>query len=354
MFKDQQRRVFSLDTEQVRKDADLAKLKVYFETLERSINPYKNTFAVLNVHAKKVIKALKDTEAKKVLVFGEDYTAEDLQAKFPNYFSGEYTKGEKQLEKDVAHRNEEWLPNMVSSIKNSARAQLFMFGRGHLQGDNGLIFMLAQQGIELRRFNSTTGEFKAESPLLFLGEEAPGQAFFTAMKNDNVELLKYLLKHFSPNSLTLKGWTPLHWATYLENIEMIDLLLRSPGIDVNQLGSSDKGALFAAVLKKNLFLFDYLLRAGADPHLKTQAGFSFLTEAHQVSDPNLKALMFCLKKARENDDADQGTKFQARQEVFIKGLQSVQGKPLNGNKATVMSFDSSKKTLRSSTKLRRV
>ena len=37
MFKDQQRRVFSLDTDQVRKEADLAKVKVYFEKLQRVV-----------------------------------------------------------------------------------------------------------------------------------------------------------------------------------------------------------------------------------------------------------------------------------------------------------------------------
>ena len=75
-----------------------------------------------------------------------------------------------------------------------------MFGCGHLQGNNGLIFMLAQQGIELRRFNSSTGEFVAESPFVFLGEENPAEAFFTAIVNSKIELLKYYSKHFDPNS----------------------------------------------------------------------------------------------------------------------------------------------------------
>src|SRR5579862_7248363 len=83
------------------------------------------------------------------------------------------------------------------------------------------------------------------------------------MRGDTGEARKLIQQHGDVNAAQPDGATPLHWAVYRSNQEMVDLLLRAganPKV-ANQEGSTP---LWLACTNGNAGIVAALLKAGAD------------------------------------------------------------------------------------------
>ncbi len=66
-----------------------------------------------------------------------------------------------------------------------------------------------------------------------------------------------------PNSSSVDGFTPLFWACYRGNADLVELLLSQPGIKLDQTTVDGDTALIAAVEHGHAKIVEMLLKAGA-------------------------------------------------------------------------------------------
>ena len=92
--------------------------------------------------------------------------------------------------------------------------------------------------------------------------------------------------------------TPLHTVCSWGEPDALKTLL-SAGVDVNARGDRGCTPLFNAVIGENAEIVELLLRAGADPSIRSADGQSVLQYARNVSaSPRILALLSQAKKRR--------------------------------------------------------
>lgn len=86
-----------------------------------------------------------------------------------------------------------------------------------------------------------------------------------ALVSDNASLMINLVfKGFNPNTLDARGRPGLVAALHQDSLKVFDVLLKSPGIEVNLASRQNETALMMACIKGHLALARELIRRGAD------------------------------------------------------------------------------------------
>lgn len=105
-------------------------------------------------------------------------------------------------------------------------------------------------------------------------------AYHIAIANNDVETVKLILnQHLVEKDLLAQdGFTPVHWALYTDNFEMIKAL-DEQGVNINAASLSQTTPLMDAVELKSEKGIEMLLSLGADLHLADSQGFTALHRA---------------------------------------------------------------------------
>lgn len=148
------------------------------------------------------------------------------------------------------------------------------------------------EGISVLLFALASEQYEIADLLLSEKAEKPLGAVIMAVNNNNIPLLKYLLKNkFKVNVVNDRAETPLMLAAEKQNVEMVKLLLKA-GADVNFISKQGRAAIHAAVDPSRngssqemyfytndktdfhiaLLILKELADAGADLNLKTGEG----------------------------------------------------------------------------------
>src|SRR5206468_2919745 len=95
---------------------------------------------------------------------------------------------------------------------------------------------------------------------------APLTLIEAAKSSDRVALRSLLEKKADPNATAADGATALHWASYRDDMESVDALLRA-GAKVNARNDLGVTPLWNAAQNGSAAMVKRLLSAGADPNL---------------------------------------------------------------------------------------
>lgn len=131
-----------------------------------------------------------------------------------------------------------------------------------------------------------------KNPSLIKSRKILGQTVLhEAARYGYPEITQYLIdKGANVNSACFSHLTPLHIAVEKDNIEIVDLLLKSSA-DINARGYRDKFTpLHLAIFNKNIKMAKFLLDHGADPNVKDRSRRTALELAIQ------KGVSFQLKE----------------------------------------------------------
>ncbi|KAI3404284.2 NAS6 [Candida oxycetoniae] len=126
-----------------------------------------------------------------------------------------------------------------------------------------------------------------ESPnLLYAKDEDERSPLHWACSMNNIALVEYILSH-TPSNIDLddvrdsSGWTPIHIASSIGNVEILNLLMhRDPIPDVNQTTNSGTTALHLSISKDHLPFVRVLIEEfGANCRKKDKLGYTPLHRA---------------------------------------------------------------------------
>ena len=130
---------------------------------------------------------------------------------------------------------------------------------------------------------------------------ADGIALIDAAKNADAAALRSLLKQrVDVNAAAADGTTALHWASFRDNVESADLLIRA-GARVNAANDLGATPLWTASMNGSAAMVRTLLQAGADPNLALLLGETPLMVASRSGSPDVVAQLL-----------DKGAKVNAR------------------------------------------
>jgi uncharacterized protein len=126
-----------------------------------------------------------------------------------------------------------------------------------------------------------------------------------AVKNVDVDLARRLVKQgASVNATEGDGATALHWASYRDSIELVDLLLGA-GAKINAANDLGATPLWIAAVNGSAPMVRRLLQGGADPNLALLAGETPLMAAARSGSAEAAELL-ASKGARVNVSATRG------------------------------------------------
>jgi len=108
-----------------------------------------------------------------------------------------------------------------------------------------------------------------------------------AEKMDRAQIRALVKQHVNVNAAQPDGMTPLHWATYHDDLDIAQLLIRA-GADVKAMNRYGVTPLSLACTNGNAAFVDVLLKAGADPNASLPGGETPLMTAARTG--NLTAV----------------------------------------------------------------
>jgi ankyrin repeat protein len=118
---------------------------------------------------------------------------------------------------------------------------------------------------------------------------ADGIPLIDAARNADAAALRSLLKgRVDVNAATADGTTALHWASYRDNLESAELLIRA-GAKVNAANDLGATPLWIASTTGSAAMVRTLLRAGGDPNLALLLGETPLMAASRSGNPEVVA-----------------------------------------------------------------
>src|SRR5262245_30885572 len=118
---------------------------------------------------------------------------------------------------------------------------------------------------------------------------ADGIPLIDAARNADTAAVRSLLKQrVDVNASTADGTTALHWASYRDNLESADLLIRA-GAKVNAANDLGATPLWTASMNGSAAMVRTLLQAGADPNLALLLGETPLMAASRSGNPDVIA-----------------------------------------------------------------
>jgi ankyrin repeat protein len=118
---------------------------------------------------------------------------------------------------------------------------------------------------------------------------ADGIPLIDAARNADAAALRSLLKQrVDVNAASADGTTALHWASYRDDVESADLLIRA-GAKVNAANDLGATPLWTASMNGSAAMVRTLLHAGADPNLALLLGETPLMAASRSGNPDVIA-----------------------------------------------------------------
>ena len=118
---------------------------------------------------------------------------------------------------------------------------------------------------------------------------ADGIPLIDAAKNADTAVLRSLLKQrVDVNAAAADGTTALHWASYRDDVESADLLIRA-GAKVNAANDLGATPLWTASMNGSVAMVRALLQGGADPNLALLLGETPLMAASRSGSPDVVA-----------------------------------------------------------------
>jgi ankyrin repeat protein len=118
---------------------------------------------------------------------------------------------------------------------------------------------------------------------------ADGTSLIDAARNADTTALRSLLtQRVDVNAAAADGTTALHWASYRDNLESADLLIRA-GAKVNAANDLGATPLWTASMNGSAAMVRTLLQAGADPNLALLLGETPLMAASRSGNPDVVA-----------------------------------------------------------------
>lgn len=108
------------------------------------------------------------------------------------------------------------------------------------------------------------------------------------------------------NQITSNGDTPLIKAASKGNIQILDLLLQQPGIQINFQNFGGKTALYSALKAKKTETSIFLIRKGADPTIKTNHGRNALHAAAKFASGELLDILLSNPYLHPNQQDNKG------------------------------------------------
>lgn len=124
------------------------------------------------------------------------------------------------------------------------------------------------------------GVFNEDALFSSLKEIRSTTAYHIAIANNDVESVRLILNQnlVEKDLLAQDGFTPIHWALYTDNFEMIKAL-HEQGVNINAFSLSQTTPLMDAIELKSEKGIEMLLSLKADISLVDQQGFSALHRA---------------------------------------------------------------------------
>ena len=118
---------------------------------------------------------------------------------------------------------------------------------------------------------------------------ADGIPLIDAARNADAGALRSLVKQrVDVNAATADGTTALHWASYRDNLESAEVLIRA-GAKVNAANDLGATPLWIASTTGSAAMVRTLLQAGADPNLALLLGETPLMAAARSGNPDVVA-----------------------------------------------------------------
>ena len=118
---------------------------------------------------------------------------------------------------------------------------------------------------------------------------ADGISLIDAARNADAAAVRSLLKErIDVNAASADGTTALHWASYRDNLESADLLIRA-GAKVNAANDLGATPLWTASMNGSAAMVRTLLQAGADPNRALLLGETPLMAASRSGNPDVIA-----------------------------------------------------------------
>ena len=115
-----------------------------------------------------------------------------------------------------------------------------------------------------RRLLASLAVFSA-IPLPSLAWADDAAAYERALISDNAPaMVNLIFRGFNPNTRDAKGRPGLVAALNLDSLKVYEVLLKSPGIDVNAASAQNETALMMACIKGELGIVQELIKRGAD------------------------------------------------------------------------------------------
>jgi len=134
---------------------------------------------------------------------------------------------------------------------------------------------------------------------------ADTQPLTAAVKNLDLDTVRRLVKQgVNVNAPEGDGATALHWASYRDSIELVDVLVGA-GAKVNAANDLGATPLWIAAVNGSAPMVRRLLQAGADPNLALTAGETALMAASRSGNAEAVELL-AAKGARVNTSATRG------------------------------------------------
>lgn len=144
--------------------------------------------------------------------------------------------------------------------------------------------------------------YDAVGNLLQAGADANAQNCYNqtpliiAVEGENTRIAKKLISAGAraDDIESRRGQSAIHIASYNNNIEMMKLLTRRNGVNINIIDNDGKTALAYAIVKNSRNLVQHLLKLGADTSMKDQHGLnalhlSVLTKNTEITEDILQA-----------------------------------------------------------------
>jgi ankyrin repeat protein len=119
------------------------------------------------------------------------------------------------------------------------------------------------------------------STVSLLGARSDALLADAAEKMDRAAIRTLLQQHVDVNTPQIDGMTALHWATYQDDLDTEELLVRA-GANVNAANRYGVTPLSLACTNGNGAMVDMLLKAGADPNTPVPGGETPLMTAARV------------------------------------------------------------------------
>jgi uncharacterized protein len=121
-------------------------------------------------------------------------------------------------------------------------------------------------------------------------------------KMDRAQIRALVKQHIDVNVAQPDGMTPLHWATYHDDLDIAQLLIRV-GADVKAMNRYGVTPLSLACTNGNATLVEVLLKAGADPNATLPGGETPLMTASRTGNlATVKALINHAATVEAKDD----------------------------------------------------